>query len=63
MCQEGTGAGREVWVCRRLGQAWLGRCRRVLLGHASNTWEKAELASRELHCELSYGKGLFPRNC
>lgn len=37
-------------------QAWLGRCRRVLLGHASNTCEKAELAGRGLLCELSYGK-------
>lgn len=37
-------------------QGWLGRCRRVLLGHASNMCEKAELAGRGLHCELSYGK-------
>ena len=37
-------------------QAWLGRCRRVLLGHASNMCEKAELAGRGLCCELNYGK-------
>lgn len=29
-------------------QGWPGRCRRVLLGHASNTCEKAELAGRGL---------------
>lgn len=50
MCQAGTGAGC-VWIRCAKGwdrQAWLGRCRRVLLGHASNTCEKAELAGRGL---------------
>lgn len=45
----GTGKCVQLWCAKGWGrQAWLGRCRRVLLGHASNTCEKAELAGRGL---------------